>query len=184
VEQIINKTNLNTLLLLVLSIISLAFISCASLPKGVTVVEPFDSERYLGFWYEIARIDFSFEKGLDNTSAEYSLNPNGTVKVVNRGIRTANGKKSEAKGTARFRYGPQKGALEVSFFGPFYAPYNVLAIDDEYQHALVSSGSFEYLWILSRKPTIDESIKQEFLAKAKSLGFDTNRLLWVQHNQN
>ena len=155
--------------------------SCATIPKGATAVEPFDVNKYLGQWYEIARFDFKFERGLNNTTANYSLNPNSTVKVLNRGYDYTANVWKEAIGKAK-QITEGKAMLKVSFFGPFYAGYNVLALDSEYKYALVSGKNLDYLWILSRETTIPEDIKSDYLNLANNLGFDTSRFVWVEHN--
>ena len=168
-----------------LFMIGLAFISifgsCSTIPKGATAVEPFDLNRYLGKWYEIARFDFRFERGLNNTTANYSLNTDGTVKVLNRGFKYDENKWEEAIGKAK-QVADGKAMLKVSFFGPFYGGYNVLALDSEYKYALVSGSNLDYLWILSRETTIPDDIKTRYLELAGKLGFDTSKLIWVEHN--
>lgn len=156
--------------------------SCGrTIPKGVTAVKPFDVKRYTGTWYEIARLDFKQERGLNNTSAAYTLNDDGTISVVNRGYDYQKDKWEEATAKAKFVDGENEGRLKVSFFGPFYSGYNVVALDPNYQYALVAGESHKYLWLLSRETTMPESIKQEFLAKAEAMGYDTEELLWVEH---
>jgi apolipoprotein D and lipocalin family protein len=155
--------------------------SCSTIPKGAVAVDPFDVDRYLGQWYEIARFDFRFERGLNNTTANYSLNSDGSVKVVNRGYDYTENKWKEATGKAK-QVSSGKAMLKVSFFGPFYAGYNVLALDDEYKYALVSGQNLDYLWILSRETTVPDDIKSDYLNLASKLGFDTSRLIWVEHN--
>ena len=155
--------------------------SCATIPKGATAVQPFNQEKYLGKWYEIARMDFKFEKNLNNTTATYSLNQNGTIKVENRGYNYVTEKWQESTGKAKFVSNPEVANLKVSFFGPFYAGYNVVAIDPNYQYALVVGKSLDYMWILSRETTIPETVKLEYLNKAKDLGFETDALVWVEH---
>ncbi len=159
------------------------FASCSTIPKGVTAVDEFQKEKYLGKWYEIARFDFKFEKGLNNTTAEYSLRNDGKIKVTNRGYDYEKKVWKEAVGKAKFVQSDEIAKLKVSFFGPFYAGYNVIAIDEQYQYALVAGQSFDYLWILSRTPVIPDAIKQQYLQKAQDLGFDTSQLIWVEHNQ-
>lgn len=156
--------------------------SCSTIPKGVSAVSPFEKKKYLGKWYEIARFDFKFEKGLNNTSAEYSLREDGKIKVVNRGYNYEQKIWKEATGKAKFVGDDTAAMLKVSFFGPFYSGYNVIAIDTEYQYALVSGSSFKYLWILSREKTIPEEIKRSYLEKAENLGFIVSNLLWVEHD--
>ena len=144
--------------------------SCGStIPKNATAVNNFDKAKYLGKWYEIARLDFKYEKGLNNVTAEYSLNDNGTIKVDNKGY---NVKKDNV------------GMLKVSFFGPFYAGYNVVAIDPDYKYALVFGESLKYMWILSRETSIPENIKLDYLKKAQQIGYDTSELVWTKHDKN
>ena len=157
-----------------------ALSSCRTIPKGVKAVSPFDAKRYMGKWYEISRKDFMFEKNLDNTTAEYSIMDNGEIKVVNSGHNFKTGKHKQAIGKAKFVGSSNEAKLKVSFFGPFYAGYNVLALDPEYQYALVGGKNFKYLWILSRSKTIPDHIKTEYLQKAKELGYDTGDLIWVR----
>jgi apolipoprotein D and lipocalin family protein len=161
----------------------LSLVSCSGIPKGVTAVSPFEKEKYLGKWYEIARFDFKFEEGLNNTTAEYSIRDDGKIKVVNRGYDYENETWEKAEGKAKFVKSDTIAMLKVSFFGPFYSGYNVIAIDPDYQYALVAGSSREYLWILSREKTIPESIKNQYLNKAETLGFDTSELIWVDHNK-
>ncbi|MCC8154529.1 MAG: lipocalin family protein [Tannerellaceae bacterium] len=155
--------------------------SCKTIPKGVTAVEAFNKDKYLGHWYEIARMDFHFEKNVINATADYSLNKDGSIKVVNRGYNTQKKEMVESEGKAKFVDEPTTGKLKVSFFGPFYSGYNVIAIDPNYQYALVAGKNRNYLWILSRTPNIPDEIKQEYLNKARSIGYDTSKLMWTQH---
>lgn len=169
----------------IFAFISFLFLSCTRsvIPVKARAVENFDVNRYLGTWYEIARFDFYFEKGLDNTSAQYSLDEKGNVKVLNSGFNVKKKKWKQAQGLAKFRGDKNVGALQVSFFGPFYSGYNVVALDDNYQYALVAGKNLDYLWILSREKNIPEDIKQHYLAKAKEIGYDVSRLIWVVHNR-
>jgi apolipoprotein D and lipocalin family protein len=157
--------------------------SCATLPKGANVIGSFEKEKYLGKWYEIARYDFAFEKNLNNTTAEYAIRKDGKIDVINRGYNYITKKWSEAKGKARFRGADTIGELEVSFFGPFYAAYNVIALDKDYQYALVAGSSLKYLWILSREKTLPDEVKAQYLSIAQSLGYDTSKLIWVEHDK-
>lgn len=162
--------------------LGLLFLSaCAGTPEGVQPVTGFQVERYLGKWYEIARLDHPFERGLEQVSAEYSLRDDGDLRVLNRGFNTNKQKFEEAEGRAKFVGQPDVGQLKVSFFGPFYGGYNVIALDSQYQYALVSGPDRGYLWILSRTPTIPESVKQEYLSIARELGFPVEKLVWVNH---
>lgn len=157
--------------------------SCATIPKGAVAVKPFDKKRYLGKWHEIARIDFKFEKNLNNTTADYSLNSNGTIKVYNKGYNTKKAKWNQAIGKAKFIGEENVAMLKVSFFGPFYSGYNVIALDDEYRYALIAGKSLKYLWILSREPSIPAEIKDKYLKIAEEIGYRTTDLLWVTHDK-
>lgn len=175
------KTFTKVSLMIVVLLSCVASISCSSIPKGAQAVSNFDLQKYLGDWYEIARLDFKYERNLNSTTALYTLNENGTVKVTNRGYNYVTNENQEAIGTAKFRSSDTKKAeLKVSFFGPFYAGYNVIAIDSDYQYALVAGSSTKYLWILSRTKTIPESVKNDYLQKAKSIGYNTEALVWVE----
>ena len=166
----------------VMGILGLLFGSCSTIPDGVVAIKPFNKEKYLGKWYEIARFDFRFEQNLNNTTALYSINDDGTIKVVNRGYNYEKKKWEEATGIAKFAGGSDVAMLKVSFFRPFYGGYNVIAIDNDYRYALVCGNKLSYLWILSRETTIPEDIKQNYLTFAKNLGFNTSALIWVEHD--
>lgn len=163
-------------------IMMIGLYSCASIPDGAVPVSPFDGDKYLGKWYEIARLDFKFEKDLNNTTAEYSQNDDGTIKVDNRGYNTKKKEWTQSIGKAKFIKGDNVAKLKVSFFGPFYAGYNVIAIDSDYTYALVAGENLKYLWILSRETTIPEDIKESYLNIAGSIGYKTSDLVWVEHN--
>lgn len=160
------------------------FNSCASIPKNAKAVRDFEVDKYLGTWYEIARFDFRFEKDLDNVSAQYSLNKKGNVVVLNSGYNFKKEEWKKAEGLAKFRGEKDVAALKVSFFGPFYAGYNVMALDGNYQYALIAGKSLDYLWILSRTKTIPENIKVDYLKIAQEIGYDTSKLIWVKHDKN
>ena len=172
-------------LLSILAILSATIptLSCSSLPKGAVAVTNFDKARYLGKWYEIARLDFKYERGLNNTSAEYTLNENGTIRVENRGYNYKEGKWRVAIGKAKFVKSESVAMLKVSFFGPFYGGYNVIAIDPEYKYSLVSGSSLKYLWILSREKSIPDDIREKYLKIAEGIGYKTSDLIWVEHNK-
>lgn len=166
------------LLLLLLACLT----GCVGLPDNVKPVENFQVERYLGKWYEIARLDHSFERGLNQITADYSLRDDGGVRVLNRGFSAAENKWEEAEGKAYFVGEPDQGYLKVSFFGPFYGSYVVIELDHEhYQYALVCGPDKSYLWILARTPALDENILNALIAKATALGFDTGKLIMVEH---
>lgn len=157
--------------------------SCRTIPKGAHAVKPFDTQQYLGKWYEIARLDFAFEKNLNNTTAEYSLKGDGSIKVVNRGYNFKKHKKEKAVGKAKFVGSHDEAKLKVSFFGPFYAGYNVIDLDPDYKYALVAGKNLKYLWLLSRNTIMPDNVKNAYLKKAEELGYDTTSLIWVEHNQ-
>lgn len=157
--------------------------SCATIPKGAEAVKPFDKERYLGKWYEIARKDFKHERNLSNTTAEYSLNDDGTIKVDNQGYNVKKNEWTQAIGKAKFVGDENVAMLKVTFFGPFYTGYNVIAIDDDYRYALVAGKNHKYLWILSREKTIPEDVKNNYLKIAQEVGYDTSDLVWPEHDK-
>jgi len=155
---------------------------CTGLPEGVTPVSDFDVNRYLGKWYEIARLDHGFERGLEKVTARYSLRQDGGLRVVNRGFDAASGQWREAEGKAYFIDGPRTGRLKVSFFGPFYGSYNIVQLDQAgYRYALVCGPDTSYLWILARSPDLDKAIVDELVNHAAELGFDTSQLIYVRH---
>jgi apolipoprotein D and lipocalin family protein len=155
---------------------------CTGMPQGVTPVSGFEVNRYLGEWYEIARLDHSFERGLEKITAQYSLNPDGSLRVLNRGFDVASGQWREAQGKARFIDDPTTGRLKVSFFGPFYGAYNIIKLDHSgYRYALVCGPDTSYLWILARSPDLDQAVVNELVSYAADLGFDTSQLIYVQH---
>ncbi len=164
-----------------LALLILGLFGCATIPKKAQAVKQFDADKYLGKWYEIARFDFRFEKNLDNTTAEYSKNDDGTIKVVNKGYNYVKEKWTSAEGKAKFVKDPQTAMLKVSFFGPFYSGYNVIELDDDYKYALVAGESLKYLWILSRTPSIPQEIKERYIQKAKEIGYDVEEMVWVEH---
>lgn len=179
-----NNTGKNVLYLtLALTTCAIFFNACkVSIPKGARAVKPFDSKRYLGKWYEIARLDFKYEKNLNNVTATYSEKDNGQIQVDNRGYDTVKKEWKQSIGKAKLVKGPDEGRLKVSFFGPFYAGYNVIAIDADYQYALVAGNNLKYLWILSRTSSMPESVKNSYLAQAEKLGYRTSDLVWTAHN--
>lgn len=175
---------MSVILLAVAGVAFFTMNSCASIPKGAVAVKPFDKNRYMGKWYEIARMDFRFERNLNNVTATYSVNNDGTIKVDNRGYDYISGEWKQAIGKAKFTGDPNEAKLKVSFFGPFYSGYNVIALDNDYKYVLVTGKNLKYLWILSRETTIPEDIKQSYLKIARELGYDVSVLVWTAHNQN
>lgn len=163
--------------------VALTLVACKSPtpPKGVKPVSDFNASRYLGKWYEIARLENRFEKGMEQVTATYGLQSDGGITVLNRGYDPIKNRWKESEGKAYFTGAPTTAALKVSFFGPFYGGYNVIKLDKDYQHALVSGPNRDYLWILSRSTTLPETVKQDFLATARELGFPVEQLVWVKH---
>lgn len=149
---------------------------CSKPTVDNSVVNNFDLNRFLGSWYEIARFDHKFERGMEQTRATYILREDGKVAVLNTGIK--DGKHSEAKGVAKLTDTP--ALLRVSFWRPFYSDYRVMMLDSDYQYALVGSGSDDYLWILSRTPQISDNVKAALLTEAQKRGYDTDKLIWVK----
>ncbi|MDE7118699.1 MAG: lipocalin family protein [Bacteroidaceae bacterium] len=149
---------------------------CSKLTVDNSVVATFDLDRFLGSWYEIARFDHRFERGMEQTKANYVLREDGKVDVLNTGMK--DGKPSEAKGVAKLTNTP--ALLRVSFWGPFYSDYRIMLLDDDYQYALIGGGSDDYLWILSRTPQISDELKSLILAEAERRGYDTSKLIWVK----
>lgn len=148
-------------------------------PSGLEPVSGFELDRYLGTWYEIARLDHSFERGLTHVTAAYSLNPDGSVRVVNRGYDPAKGEWRQAVGRAAFAGEPEVGQLRVSFFGPFYGAYNILALAPDYGHAVVCGPSRNYFWILAREPSLPPQTLAGLLEKARAWGFAVDELILV-----
>ena len=160
----------------------MATAGCVKLPAGVEPVSGFEVERYLGAWYEIARLDHSFERGLSNVTAEYSLRDDGGINVLNRGYSAEEGEWNEAEGKAYFVDEEDTGHLKVSFFGPFYSSYAVFGLDQQdYQYAWVSGYNTDYLWLLAREPEVSDELIEAFIEKAERLGFDTDELIFVEH---
>lgn len=157
---------------------------CLGTPPGVEPVANFDVRRYLGTWYEIARLDHAFERGLDGVTATYSLNEDGSVRVLNRGYRTGESGWAQAEGVARFVGDDTTGHLKVSFFGPFYASYVVFELDRHYEYAFVSGFNDNYLWLLARTPEVSTELKERFVRRADELGFAVDELLFVNQDRN
>ena len=152
-------------------------------PPGVKAVTPFDLQRYQGRWYELARLDHSFERGMTDVSATYTPQADGSVRVVNRGFAAASGQWREAVGKALFTGAPTAGSLKVSFFGPFYGGYHVAALDPDYRWALVLGPDTSYCWILARDKQLDAAQRDAIVARAQALGVDTHALIWVTHKR-
>ena len=161
----------------------LTLTGCYGYPKTVTPVQGFDLDRYSGRWYEIARLDHSFERGMDKVTADYRILENGSVEVINRGYLSESDTWKQAVGKAKFASESDEGYLKVSFFGPFYGSYVVFGLDMEnYQYAFVCGPSDSYLWLLARSPEIDEKIREHFITSAAAAGFNTENLIFVRHD--
>jgi apolipoprotein D and lipocalin family protein len=168
---------------IILLILSTLFLGgCLGMPDNVSPVKDFQLDRYLGKWYEIARLDHSFERGLQQVTAEYALRDDGGVSVKNRGFSTDKKAWSEAMGKAYFVNDPGEAYLKVSFFGPFYGSYVIFELGKNYEYAFVSGPDLSYLWLLSRKKEVDPAVMSRFIKKSQELGFDTNELLLVEHD--
>jgi apolipoprotein D and lipocalin family protein len=160
--------------------ISLFISGCTGVPEGIKPVGEFEVQRYLGKWFEIARLDHSFERGLSQVSAEYTLREDGGLQVINRGYSTKDSEWKEAEGTAYFVGDRDIGHLKVSFFGPFYSSYVVFGLDTpDYQYAFISGYNNNYLWLLSRTPTVEQAVIDHFIERAKHHGFNTQELIFV-----
>ncbi len=155
--------------------------ACTGLPENINAVKLFKLTDYLGDWYEIARLDHSFERGLSHISANYSMREDGGVKVINRGYSIENQAWKTADGKAYFVGDPSLGHLKVSFFGPFYGSYVVFYLDNDYQQAYVTSYNKDYLWFLARTPDVPQAEKDRFIQEAAKNGFDVSQLIWVDH---
>ena len=167
------------------TLVAFILTGCLGMPETVTPVENFELNRYLGKWYEIARLDHSFERGLERITAEYSIRDDGGVSVINRGYSIEDDEWKVAEGKAYFVDDLNIGYLKVSFFGPFYGSYVVFKIDQEgYEYAFVSGPDTSYLWLLSRTPNLQQEIIEKFKRISKELGFDTSQLIFVNHDEN
>lgn len=166
----------------ILGVIIMIIGGCVAIPADIEPVKGFELSRYLGRWYEIARLDHSFERGLSHVTADYGLMEDGRVRVVNRGYRAEEDRWETAEGVGAFVGPPDEGRLKVSFFGPFYGGYNIIALDKgDYDYALVCGPNRGYLWILARQPRLDPDVLAELTARARALGFAVDDLILVDH---
>lgn len=157
---------------------------CLGTPDGVAPVSGFEISRYLGNWYEIARLDHTFERGLSNVTAEYALRDDGGISVLNRGYSIEKNEWKEAEGKAYFVGDKKIGHLKVSFFGPFYSSYVVFELDkDDYQYAFITGPDKSYLWLLARSPDVDQKMLKRFITDAEAAGFDIDKLIFVSQQQ-
>ncbi len=151
-------------------------------PKNIEPVKDFDVNKYLGTWYEIARLDHRFERGLQQVSATYSMRDDGGIKVLNKGFDSKKQQWNESIGKAYFVQQADIGHLKVSFFGPFYGTYAVFDLDDQYQYAFIAGNNYDYLWLLSRTPEISSQLRSEFIELVASKGYQVNDLIWVDQS--
>jgi apolipoprotein D and lipocalin family protein len=166
-----------------LVLLAMLLAGCTGLPDSIEPVSGFQAERYLGKWYEIARLDHSFERGMSRVTAEYAARDDGGLDVLNRGYLADEKKWKEARGKAYFVESHDRGYLKVSFFGPFYGAYGIFELDARhYQYALVSGPDKSYLWLLARSPVLDAPTRQRLIARAAALGFDTGKLIFVSQD--
>lgn len=159
-----------------MALAAMFFSACDATEIDNSTVKAVDLNRYLGSWYEIAKYDHVFERGLDYAMANYTLREDGKIDVLNTGIK--DGRAKDAKGIAKTTNIP--GLLKVSFFGPFYSDYRIMMLDADYQYVLVGGSNDKYLWILSRAPKLDDATKTLILAEANRRGYDTSKLIWVK----
>jgi len=168
---------------ILLGFLPFLLLTCTGLPEGIAPVKDFALDKYLGRWYEIARLDHSFERGLQQVTAQYKMREDGGVSVTNRGFSLDDSSWSQAEGKAYFVESSDQGYLKVSFFGSFYGSYVIFEQDDDYQYAFVTSTSRDYLWFLSRSPVVSQALKQQFFDKSKALGFAVDQLIWVDQQR-
>ena len=156
---------------------------CTGIPEGIKAVDDFDTNRYLGTWYEVARLDHRYEKGLENITVTYTLREDGGIDVLNQGWDKKAGKLHLAQGKAYFVEQTNKGRLKVSFFGPFYSGYNIIELDKkDYAYSMVTGRDRSSFWILSRTKKLPEATLQDLIDKAKLLGFSTDKLIFAEHD--
>ncbi|MFW8632026.1 lipocalin family protein [Vibrio natriegens] len=156
---------------------------CTSKPEGVEPIQNFELKPYLGKWFEIARLDHSFERGLSNVTAEYELREDGGVTVINRGYSQEEQSWKQAEGKAYFVDEPSTGHLKVSFFGPFYSSYIIFELGEDYDYAFISGYNRDYLWLLSRQPQVDSATLERFKQVARDKGFAVDELILVDQAQ-
>lgn len=168
-------------LALLMPLLGILFQGCTGIPDGIEPVTGFELERYLGQWYEIARLDHPFERGLSHVTATYRPREGGGVEVINRGYNADKQHWQEARGKAFFVDEPAVGRLKVSFFGPFYGAYNIFELDKQnYEYAMVCGPNRDYFWILARKPDMEPELLQRLVRQARELGFATDKLIYPE----
>ena len=169
--------------ILLLIFLTLSLSACLGVPPGISPIQHINIHKYQGKWYEIARLDHSFESGLDNITAEYKLRDDGGLDVINRGYSKEDKEWEQAEGKAYFVAIQNDGYFKVSFFEPFYASYVIFELDKkDYQYAFITSNDKDYLWLLARTPNVDKKLIDYFIQRSKKLGFDTDKLIFVDHS--
>ncbi len=169
-------------IILIMIVTSLSACSGSQFPDNIKPVENFELNKYLGTWYEIARLDHSFERGMDHVSATYSMREDGGVKVLNKGFKTQTQQWKESVGKAYFVQGENTGHLKVSFFGPFYGTYVVFELGVDYQYAFIAGNNYDYMWLLSRTPAISDQLRAEFIDLIGAKGYVVEDLIWVDQS--
>jgi apolipoprotein D and lipocalin family protein len=153
--------------------------SCTGIPEGIQPISNLDLQQYLGRWYEVARLDHSFEKGMQQVTATYEMREDGGIRVLNEGFLADINSWDQAEGKAYFINSENIGHLKVSFFGPFYGSYIIFELGENYDYAFVTSSNKSYLWLLAREPVIGQELQQHFINTVTTLGYDTDALIWV-----
>lgn len=163
-----------------MTVLSAIFAGCTGLPSGVRAVDNFDARRYQGTWYEIARLDHRFERGLTHVSAVYTPRDDGGIAVQNRGYDSHRGRWKAIQGRGYFKGSADTGRLKVTFFWPFYGAYNVIALDrEDYSYAMVCGPNRNYLWILAREKSLPAPVLADLTAQALRFGFRVEELIFV-----
>lgn len=171
-------------IIIIAFLVAVVIVGCTAIPENLKPITGFEAERYLGKWYEIARLDHSFERHLSNVSATYTRGENGEIRVLNKGYNTKTGQWKQIEGHARFLEEENVGSLKLWFFGPFYGGSHILALDRQNSsYPMVPGPSRSYLWILSRNTTLDGAVFADLVSKASEWGFDTAKLIRVEHNR-
>jgi lipocalin len=151
--------------------------------KTPSVVSTVDLNRYMGMWYEIARLPNYFERKLKCTSANYTLRDDGRITVLNKGYYLTDPQKStSARGVAWIPDRNSPAKLKVQFFWPFSGDYWIMELDKEYRYVLVGDPSHKYLWILAREKEMDEQTYNMLLSKAVENGYDVKSIIRVEQD--
>lgn len=168
-------------ILLLLAACIYSFLACRSTGNvDNSTVSSVNLHKYMGKWYEIARLDHRFERGMTHCTATYSILKNGKIRVLNEGKKDGKWRASEGKAKTT----KEAGVLRVSFFGPFYSDYRIMMIDENYSYALVGGDNGDYLWILSRTPNLEQSAIDRIIEEANYRGYETHKLVWVDQRGN